>query len=193
MFSLKEFEALKKYIGSGRSVFITMNEGGESKLNTNINYLLEQFGLSCNQDSVVRTSFFKYLHPKEAYISNGNLSEDFTRLSRGMAKGSGNRGGGGYADRYADKENVEVPGKDGKGLTFVYPYGATITTQKPGFPLLSTGPVSYPSNRPIASAYQDPHSGGRLVVCGSSRIFDDDFLDKEDNSKVLDGFLRFLT
>ncbi len=77
MFSLKEFEALKKYIQSGRSVFVLMNEGGESKLNTNINYLLEQFGMSVNSDSVVRTSFFKYLHPKEAFISNGIVSKDF--------------------------------------------------------------------------------------------------------------------
>ena len=54
-----------------------MNEGGEAKLNTNINYLLEQFGISCNSDSVVRTSYYKYLHPKETYISHGVLSQDF--------------------------------------------------------------------------------------------------------------------
>lgn len=77
MFSLKEFEALKQYIQSGRSVFIILNEGGEAKLNTNINYLLEQFGISCNADSVVRTSYYKYLHPKETYISHGVLSKDF--------------------------------------------------------------------------------------------------------------------
>jgi intraflagellar transport protein 52 len=51
-----------------------MNEGGENKLNTNINYLLEQFGISVNADSVIRTSYFKYLHPKEAFISNGVVS-----------------------------------------------------------------------------------------------------------------------
>ena len=55
-----------------------MNEGGESKLNTNINYLLEQFGISVNADSVIRTSYFKYLHPKEAYISNGVVSKGAT-------------------------------------------------------------------------------------------------------------------
>lgn len=77
MFSLKEFEALKKFIASGRSLFVMMNEGGENKLNTNINYLLEQFGMSVNSDAVVRTSFFKYLHPKEAYISNGVVTQDF--------------------------------------------------------------------------------------------------------------------
>lgn len=63
-----------------------MNEGGESKLNTNINYLLEQFGISVNADSVIRTSYFKYLHPKEAYISNGVVSKDFVRIAKGIAK-----------------------------------------------------------------------------------------------------------
>ena len=37
MFSLKECEALKKFISTGRSVMVLMNEGGEGKLNTNIN------------------------------------------------------------------------------------------------------------------------------------------------------------
>lgn len=101
MFSLKEFEALKKYVQSGRSILILMNEGGESKLNTNINYLLEQFGMSVNADTVVRTSFFKYMHPKEAYVSHGNLSHDFTRLAKGLSKKTSTSGGG-YADKYKD-------------------------------------------------------------------------------------------
>ncbi len=81
---------------------------------------------------------------------------------------------------------------DGSGINIVYSYGATISTQKPAFPLLSTGPVSYPTNRPILSGYEDPSSGGRLLVCGSMRMFDDEFIDKEDNSKALDGMLRWL-
>ena len=39
-------------------------EGGEMKSHTNLNYLLEQFGISINSDGVVRTAFnAKYLHP----------------------------------------------------------------------------------------------------------------------------------
>jgi intraflagellar transport protein 52 len=169
---------------------ILMNEGGEGKLNTNLNYLLEQFGMSVQADSVVRTSFFKYLHPKEAYVSHGNLSKDFTRLARGMGKAS-KPGKGGYADKYADKDTKEEK-DDGSGLSFVYAYGASLLTQKPAFPLLSTGPVSYPTNRPVVSAYQD-RNGGRLLVGGSVKMFEDEFIDKEDNSKVLDGMLKFLT
>lgn len=194
MFSLKEFEALKKYIQSGRSVLVLLNEGGENKLGTNINYLLEQFGMSVNTDSVVRTAFYKYFHPKEAYVNNGNLSDDFTRMSRGMSNSNQKEGPNGFAAKYADKEQEKSKrGKEGDGLNFVYAYGATLQCKKPAYPLLSTGPVCYPTNRPIVGAFEDPSSGGRLVVSGSVRMFEDDFLDKEENLKVLDGMLKFLT
>lgn len=125
-FSKNELDALKKYIQSGRSVFILLNEGGETKLGTNINYLLEQFGMSVNSDSVVRTSFYKYLHPKEAFVANGNLSEDFTRLARGQGAQSKDSDVGGYAAKYQDSE-AKPKGKEGDGLDFVYCYGSTLT------------------------------------------------------------------
>jgi len=53
---------------------VVMAEGGEHKLNTNINAMLEQVGISFNNDSVIRKAFAKYLHPKEAYIQNGCLN-----------------------------------------------------------------------------------------------------------------------
>jgi intraflagellar transport protein 52 len=56
-----------------------MSEGGEHKLGTNINAMLEQLGISVNNDSVVRRSFFKYLHPKEAYVANGILNSELIR------------------------------------------------------------------------------------------------------------------
>jgi intraflagellar transport protein 52 len=56
-----------------------MHEGGEQKLGTNINAMLEQLGISVNSDSVIRKSFFKYLHPKEAYISSGILNNELVR------------------------------------------------------------------------------------------------------------------
>lgn len=174
-------------------MFIVLNEGGEAKLNTNINYLLEQFGISCNSDSVVRTSYYKYLHPKETYISHGVLSQDFARLAQGMGRSeTTGKGRGGYADAYKEKENDDPKLKQGS-LDFVYPYGATLNIQKPAFPILSTGPVSYPTNRPILAAYQDQNRGGRLLVLGSVRFLDDEFCDKECNSKLIDGMLRFLT
>lgn len=56
-----------------------MAEGGEQKLQTNINAMLEQLGISVNNDSVIRKTFHKYLHPKEAFIANGILNHELVR------------------------------------------------------------------------------------------------------------------
>ena len=56
-----------------------MAEGGEQKLGTNINAMLEQLGISVNSDSVIRRTFHKYLHPKEAYVANGILNQELVR------------------------------------------------------------------------------------------------------------------
>lgn len=56
-----------------------MSEGGEQKQGTNINAMLEQIGISVNSDSVIRKTFYKYLHPKETYVGNGVLNNELVR------------------------------------------------------------------------------------------------------------------
>jgi intraflagellar transport protein 52 len=58
---------------------LMMCEGGEQKQQTNINAMLEQLGISVNSDCVIRKTFFKYLHPKEAYVGNGILNSELVR------------------------------------------------------------------------------------------------------------------
>lgn len=58
---------------------LMVHEGGEQKLGTNINAMLEQLGISINSDTVVRKTFYKYLHPKEAYVANGILNNELVR------------------------------------------------------------------------------------------------------------------
>jgi len=58
---------------------LVMHEGGENKQGTNINFMLEQLGISVNADSVIRKTYFKYLHPKEAYVGNGILNNELVR------------------------------------------------------------------------------------------------------------------
>lgn len=38
----------------------------------------------------------------------------------------------------------------------MYPYGATMTVQAPAHPVLSSGPISYPLNRPVAGVWERP-------------------------------------
>jgi len=47
-FTATEFETFQKYLSIGGSLLVMMGEGGETKYDTNINYLLEQFGIMVN-------------------------------------------------------------------------------------------------------------------------------------------------
>ncbi|KAI8801523.1 hypothetical protein BJ742DRAFT_863908 [Cladochytrium replicatum] len=171
-FLTSEFSALKQYLERGGSILYLANEGGESAMSTNFNYLLEEYGMTVNPDSVARTVYYKYFHPKEVYVANGVLNRE---LNRAAGK---QRGGG---------------GSSGRTLTFVYPFGATLNVQKPAIPILSSGTVSYPLNRPIGAVYVSPSGKGKLVVLGSGSIFSDQYIDKEENAKLFDVLMEFLT
>ena len=71
-------------------------------------------------------------------------------------------------------------------LEFVYPFGASLNVQPPAVPVLSTGSTCLPCQRSICAFYTSPlKNGGRLCVCGSTMIFHDSYLDKEQNRRLL--------
>ena len=43
-----QFDAVHQYIGSGGNVLFMLTEGGEAKLNTNVNFFLEEYGVMVN-------------------------------------------------------------------------------------------------------------------------------------------------
>ena len=47
IFSL-QFQCIKKYVENGGSLLVLMSEGGETKSNTNLNFLLEEYGIMVN-------------------------------------------------------------------------------------------------------------------------------------------------
>ncbi|KAF8564175.1 Intraflagellar transport protein [Paragonimus westermani] len=189
-FSAAEFQTIKKYIENGGAVLVLMGENGESKYTTNINFLLEQYGIMVNSgkmwsvlsdilysDAVVRTSYYKYFHPKEALIPNGILN-------RAIAEAAG-------------KNTSVCTGEDishKMALQFLYPYGATLNVAKPSVALLSTGSVAFPLNRPVCAIHMSKGNGsGSLGVVGSAAMFTDSYVTKEDNFKVFEVLLNLLT
>src|SRR5574343_22680 len=91
MFRKEEFDSLKLYLQSGGNVLVMLSEGGENRLRTNLNYLLEQFGIFGNSDSVIRTVFNrKYFHPKECPITNGIINKEISNFARGKTKNKTN-------------------------------------------------------------------------------------------------------
>jgi len=190
MFSSDEFKAIKDYIAGGGCVLFMLGEGGEGKYNTNINYLLEEFGIMVNNDAVVRTVYYKYHHPKEAFISNGILCEDLVRCVKGDRKKEKDKENK-FQLNITKEETDGMVGKDQGGVDFVFPYGATLNVQKPAIPILSSGPISYPLNRPVAAVCAKPGQG-RLGVIGSVRMLDDEFYDFEKNKQLSDVIFQWL-
>lgn len=82
--------------------------------------------MSCNNDSVLRSVFYKYLHPKEVFIADGILVPDIAR-KKNSAVLAGSR-------KTAAKKEV-VPEKKIRGqvkqekLGFVYPYGVSLNVE----------------------------------------------------------------
>ncbi|ELU04562.1 hypothetical protein CAPTEDRAFT_159967, partial [Capitella teleta] len=174
-FSASEFDAIKKYVEAGGNVLVMMGEGGESKYSTNINFFLEEYGIMVNSDSVVRTHYYKYYHPKEALISNGVLNRAIS-VAAGKTVGMTD----------SDSNNAQA-------LTFLYPYGATLNVIKPSYAVLSSGSVSFPLHRPVCALHPSKYGKGKIAVFGSVHMFSDQFLDKEENTKIMDVIFNFLT
>lgn len=189
-FTGHELQHIRHYVENGGSAFIIMQEGGESRLDTNINAFLEQVGISVNGDSVIRKHFFKYLHPKEAFVGNGILNKELVRVAKGEAKPNSQKQGK-YAKRYAVNKEELVERDENGGLKFVYPYGATLNVNKPAVPIMSTGPISFPANRPVGAFYVSPKRG-KLFVLASMKFFHDDFFEKEDNQKIQEAIFKWL-
>ncbi|XP_037668380.1 intraflagellar transport protein 52 homolog isoform X3 [Choloepus didactylus] len=177
-FTAAEFEVLKKYLDGGGDIFVMLGEGGESRFDTNINFLLEEYGIMVNNDAVVRNVYYKYFHPKEALVSNGVLNREISRAAGKAVPG------------IIDEESN---GNNAQALTFVYPFGATLSVMKPAVAVLSTGSVCFPLNRPILAFYHSKNQGGKLAVLGSCHMFSDQYLDKEENSKIMDVVFQWLT
>jgi intraflagellar transport protein 52 len=199
LFSVAEFKEIKEWLNNGGRALILLGDGGEKATGCNLNYLLEEYGMSVNSDSVTRSVYYKYLHPKEVFIAEGVLVPDIARKKNTVQLGTNSKNKGGATANGSSVNNTTRGSKQDKDIpkfAFVYPYGASLNVQRPSIPILSSGPISYPMNRPLASIWEAEtvtrNRRGRMVVMGSVEIFGDDWLDKEDNGKLADILVSWL-
>jgi intraflagellar transport protein 52 len=178
---------------------------------TNFNYLLEEYGLFVNSDCVVRAVYHKYTHPKEALVTNGVLSRNLANRVEAARRAKSSRGKGGGGGGPSNKESspgggrmhssAEMRSGDRKvtdGVNFVYPRGCTLNVDSSlATALLSSGYISYPLNRPVVACAKTKVSdrtgtSGKILVIGSASIFADDWLLKEENSKLQEAVFGWL-
>lgn len=51
-FTELEMNSIRTFLNSGGKVLVMLGEGGENKSNTNINFLLEEFGIMVNNGNI---------------------------------------------------------------------------------------------------------------------------------------------
>ncbi|XP_022207970.2 intraflagellar transport protein 52 homolog isoform X1 [Nilaparvata lugens] len=175
-FTENEFNVMKKYLETGGSIFVMLAEGGEKKFETNINFLLEEYGIMINSDCVVRTHYYKYFHPKECLIVDGIINKSMLALANGESS------------------------KEEQPITFLYPYGATLNVAAPAVAVLSSGNAVFPLNRPLLAfvTQTSPKNSaevinGKLAVLGSAHVLTDKYVEKEENDKIRSIIFGFLT
>jgi intraflagellar transport protein 52 len=188
-FTPAEIDTLKKYVEDGGScLFLFKETDGAKELATNANNFLEQFGIGVNNDSVVRTVYYRYHHPKETLIVDGVMSSNMKQAA--LAKLGAN---GKVTKKFVLPGEPGANRKDKDNLQYVFPYGSTLQVQKPAVPVLCSGHIAYPLSRPTGAVWQGEGKGaGRIAVIGSADMFADDWLDKEDNWKICEVLVKWL-
>ena len=121
-FTEHEIQQLKTFVKKGGSVLFLVGEGGDEALGTNVNSIIEEYGMTVRQDSVVRTVYYKYLYPKEVFIANGVLQPAVAQNKNINAKSSKNAG---------TLIAAPIDTSNNGGLNFVFPHGATMNVEKP--------------------------------------------------------------
>ena len=79
VFTTSEFNELKIWLNSGGRALFMLQDGGEKSSGSNFNQLFDEYGVTINDDCVLRSVHYKYFHPKEVFISDGVLVPDISR------------------------------------------------------------------------------------------------------------------
>ncbi|KAF5304820.1 hypothetical protein FQR65_LT07837 [Abscondita terminalis] len=73
-FNENEIEVMKAYLENGGKLLILLYESSVDDT-SNVNILLEQYGITPNMDCIIRTHYYKYFHPKECYVEDSTINE----------------------------------------------------------------------------------------------------------------------
>ena len=178
---------MRQYLEEGGNLLIIQGEQGDANNNTNLNDFLKDYGLSFRGDSVVRTSYFKYFHPKQCFIDTLTVHPGFLRTIKSIKKMQ-------KIDLMDDENDLDDTDDDCP-LKIVYPFGQSIDIDpKRGniSTLFTSGKIAYPMNRPLCAVTTSRSTRGKLCVFGSMNFFNNNYIDKEENMKVIDGIIKWL-
>lgn len=183
---------------------ILLGEGGEPEFNTNLNFLLEEYGMNINSgnwtslqdkaekrhhdcwniifkdeifliDSTIRPHYYKHFHPKECIIGGGIVCNPMCKT---------------VLEHNVPSINYDFIDEKSK-VQFIYPYGVTLNVRSPSNVLMTTGSVVYPFNRPIAGYYCNDRDG-KILAIGSGYMFEDKYIGEETNMLIWEYLISLL-
>ena len=77
-FTDAELADLTSFLENCGNILVLAHEGG---LKSNLNKLLNSYGIEVNEDALLRTVYYKFVHPKEVLITSGVKSKVFQKLA----------------------------------------------------------------------------------------------------------------
>lgn len=182
-FSEVETSHLVRFVEGGGGLLILTGEGGEPSTT-----LMDLAGIETSQDCVLRTSYYKnYYHPKEALITGGIVNRALLPLIKRLKSST-------VMEDSKDSKMSGTPSTTGdqEFLPHLYPYGCTLSTKiSISSVILSTGAFCIPVQRPTVVLTR--RGKGVIVTIGSSHVFHDSFIQKEDNFILMETTLYLLT
>lgn len=134
-------------------------------------------------DSVVRTAYYKYTHPKECYIDNCKIHPEFLKTIKAVNK---KKRVNAFNDDLLDNE--ETSAEDDSLVKFVYPFGQSLDIEQSTCVVFNSGIIAYPANRALCATAVSQSKKGRLFVMGSEKFFEDEYIEKEENKKITVNF-----
>ena len=188
LFTPDEINILRQYLEEGGNLLIIQGEQGDANKNTNLNDFLKDYGITFRGDSVVRTSYYKYFHPKQCYIDTLTIHPGFLKTIKNIKKMK-------KIDLMDDDNDLDDNDDADCPLKIVYPFGQSLDIDpKRGniSTLFTSGKIAYPMNRPLCAVTTSKSTRGKLCVFGSINFFNNNYIDKEENMKVVDGIIKWL-
>lgn len=92
----------------------------------------------------------------------------------------------------ADSQINSTLNKNKHDIKLVYPFGCTMNVMKPSVICFKSGFSSFPVDCPLGALYYNEKTGGKLVAIGSGYMFNDKYIDHENNDIFREILLEFL-
>lgn len=185
LFKPEDINVINQYVDQGGNVLVLAQDGGDKNSRCNLNAVLARYGITLANNSVIRTSYFKYFHPKEVLVTNGMLHEDFLRMTDDVDSDTHTMT---HVSTQVNDDKEPHENRTYPGLKFVYPFGTALTLRSPAVPLLTTGSVSFPVNAHVFA--QSSLGAGSVFVLGSYHVLSDAYFDAEENAKIVTFILN---